>query len=281
MIKVYKFGPAFGLPDASPFVHKVETYLRMTDQKYETVTGDVRKAPRTQLPFVEVDGKVIPDSTVIVDHLEAARPEKLDAHLDAGQRAIARAFQSMLEEHLYFGLLFLRWVTDDGWTVFEPSLREIARKDGRPVALSAGSCPASARQAHRRPNAHAGARSAAAHRGRRPDLHEDAIDALADHMGDPALLLRRRAHDLLSATVYAFAAGTLCPRVRQRKVRQARRDEEEPRVLRGAHEGPVLGRSERRFQGHASHTGLSRAQMRCFAWPSSRRRRPRPSPRAR
>src|SRR5689334_6212303 len=60
MIKVHKFGPAFGLPDASPFVHKVETYLRLTDQKYETVNADVRKAPRSQLPYIEVDGKKIP-----------------------------------------------------------------------------------------------------------------------------------------------------------------------------------------------------------------------------
>lgn len=30
-IKLHKFGPAFGLPDASPFVVKLETYLRLTD----------------------------------------------------------------------------------------------------------------------------------------------------------------------------------------------------------------------------------------------------------
>ena len=82
MIKVHRFGPALGLPDASPFVMKVETYLRMTGQAYEPVNADVRKAPRAQLPFVEVDGKVIPDSTATVDHLEGRRADKLDAHLD-------------------------------------------------------------------------------------------------------------------------------------------------------------------------------------------------------
>src|SRR5580693_2900258 len=107
MIKLYKFGPAFGLPDASPFVMKVETYLRITGQKYEVATGDVRKAPRAQLPFVDVDGTVIPDSTAIVDHLEAARADKLDAHLTPAQRSVGLAFKSMLEEHLYFGILFL------------------------------------------------------------------------------------------------------------------------------------------------------------------------------
>src|SRR5580700_885965 len=131
-IKVYKFGPQFGLPDASPFVVKVETYLRLTDQKYETITGDVRKAPRKQLPFVEIDGKRIPDSTAIVDTLEAARSGKLDARLDAKQRAVGQAFKSMLEEHLYFCILYMRWATDEGWAVFEPSLREMLGTMGVP-----------------------------------------------------------------------------------------------------------------------------------------------------
>ncbi len=207
MIKVYKFGPAFGLPDASPFVTKVETYLRMTDQKYETVTGDVRKAPRTQLPFVEIDGKVIPDSTVIVDHLEAARPAKLDAHLDAGQRAVALAFKSMLEEHLYFGLLFMRWATDDGWTVFEPSLREMLGKMGVPSLLR-GIVSGSARK-------HTVGRTRTQGLGRQPRSEVVAIctriiDALADHMGDRTYFCGD-ALTTYDATVYAFVAGTLCP----------------------------------------------------------------------
>src|SRR5215472_5558714 len=135
MIKVHKFGPAFGLPDASPFVTKVETYLRMIGEKYETVTSDVRKAPRQQLPYVEIDGKVIADSTAIVDHLEKGRAEKLDAHLGAREQAVAFAFKSMLEEHLYFGILFMRWATDEGWAVFEPKLREMLGGMGVPSLM--------------------------------------------------------------------------------------------------------------------------------------------------
>ena len=135
MLKLHKFGPAFGLSDASPFVMKVETYLRMTGQKYEPVTGDVRKAPRQQLPVLESDGKLIPDSTAIIDHLESQREEKLDAHLSPKERAVGIAFKSMLEEHLYFGVLFMRWSTDDGWTVFEPALREMLGTAGVPSLL--------------------------------------------------------------------------------------------------------------------------------------------------
>src|SRR5262249_51029903 len=135
MIQVHKFGPSFGLPDASPFVMKVETYLRMTEQKYETVTSDVRKAPRAQLPYVTIDGNVIPDSTEIVDHLESKRSDKLDAHLDDATRAVALAFKTMLEEQLYFGVLFMRWATDEGWAVFEPTLRNMLGAMGVPSLM--------------------------------------------------------------------------------------------------------------------------------------------------
>jgi glutathione S-transferase len=199
MITVHKFGPAFGLPDASPFVMKVETYLRMTDQKYEAVSADVRKAPRQQLPFVDIDGKRIPDSTAIVDHLEAARSDKLDAHLTAGERAVARAFQSMLEEHLYFGVLFMRWATDDGWMVFEPSLREM---------LVRGMVCKSARK-------QVIGRTRIQGIGRMPRTEvvgacTGLVDALAEQLGDGLHFCGDKL-TTYDATVYAFAAGLLCP----------------------------------------------------------------------
>ncbi len=207
MIKVHKFGPQFGLPDASPFVMKVETYLRLTGQKYEAIASDVRKAPRGQLPYVDIDGKIIPDSTAIVDHLEAGRSEKMDARLDAKQRAVSQAFKSMLEEHLYFGILHLRWATDDGWAVFEPSLREMLGKMGVPGFLR-GMVAGSARKQV----------SGRAHRqgiGRAPREEivgscKKIVDALADQVGDGPFFWGD-APATIDATAYAFAAGTLCP----------------------------------------------------------------------
>lgn len=207
MIKVHKFGPSFGLPDASPFVLKVETYLRMTGQPYETVYGDVRKAPRRQLPLVEIDGKLVPDSGNIVDMLEASRAEKLDAHLDARQRATATALRSMLEEYLYFGLLYMRWVTDDGWTVFEPALRDMLGRMGVPGMLRGMICGQARKQTIERTTKQG--------IGRRPRTEVVAIcqqllDALSVHLGDGPFVFgdRPTTHD---ATAYAFTLGALCP----------------------------------------------------------------------
>jgi glutathione S-transferase len=206
-IKVHKFGPAFGMPDASPFVVKVETYLRITGQKYETVTSDVRKAPRKQLPLIEIDGKIIPDSTAIVDLLEAGRPEKLDAHLDAKQGAVAQAFKSMLEEHLYFCVLYMRWATDDGWTVFEPTMRGMLGAMGVPGLLR-GIVSGQARK-------YTVERTRTQGVGRQPrgDVVRAAtktLDALAVQLGDGPFFLGAKP-TTFDATVYAFAAGALCP----------------------------------------------------------------------
>jgi glutathione S-transferase len=207
MIKLYKYGPAFGLPDASPFVMKLETYLRLTGQKYETVTGDVRKAPRTQLPFVDVDGKIIPDSTAIVDHLEAARPEKLDARLTAGQRAVGLAFKSMLEEHLYFGIVFLRWATDDGWAVFGPSLREMLGKMGVPSFMCGFVSNRARKQVTGRVRAQGIGR---APRDEVVGSSVRIVDALAEQMGEGPYFWGSEP-TTYDATVYAFVAGVLCP----------------------------------------------------------------------
>jgi glutathione S-transferase len=206
-IKVHKFGPSFGLPDASPFVMKVETYLRMTGQPYETLYGDVRKAPRRQLPLIEVDGKIVPDSSNIVDMLESRRAEKLDAHLDARQRAVGTAFKSMLEEHLYFCVLYMRWCTDDGWAVFEPAMREMLGRMGVPGLLR-GMVSGQARK-------YTVGRTATQGIGRKPRaevvaISQQLVDALSTQLGEGPYFLGDRL-TTYDATVYAFTAGALCP----------------------------------------------------------------------
>jgi len=207
MIKLHKFGPAYGLPDASPFVVKLETYLRMSGQEYEVVNGDVRKAPRKQLPVVEIDGKVVPDSSSIVALLEGRRAEKLDAHLDVRQRAVGLAFKSMLEEYLYFGILYMRWTTDEGWAVFEPGLRGMLGNFGVPGMLRG----VVAKQARK----YTTTRVASQGVGRKPRAEivavcNEMIDATSEQLGAGPFLFGERP-TTYDATVYAFVSGVLCP----------------------------------------------------------------------
>ena len=51
MITLYTFGPAWGLPDPSPFVTKAIVLLKMSGLPFETDTSGFRKAPRGKLPL--------------------------------------------------------------------------------------------------------------------------------------------------------------------------------------------------------------------------------------
>ncbi|KAL1404527.1 hypothetical protein pipiens_018842, partial [Culex pipiens pipiens] len=66
------------------------------------------RSKKGQLPFVEVNGEEIADSTIIIKELGQRYEKDLDAALTQEQRNIAHAMISMLENHLNWVLLFWR-----------------------------------------------------------------------------------------------------------------------------------------------------------------------------
>jgi glutathione S-transferase len=122
MIQLHQFAPAFGLLNASPFCMKVEVYLRLAGLPYEAVnSGDVLRAPKRKLPFIVDDGQRVADSTFIIEHLRHRHGDPLDGQLGAVDRAVATAFQRLLEEDLYWALVYTRWGTDAGWALTRPA----------------------------------------------------------------------------------------------------------------------------------------------------------------
>jgi glutathione S-transferase len=117
MIKVYQFAPAFGLPNASPFCMKLETWLRMAGLPFELVNDGMRlvKAPKGKLPYIDDDGTVVADTSLIIEHLKQRYGVALDAALTPAERAVATAFQRLFEENLYWALVHTRWADDAGW----------------------------------------------------------------------------------------------------------------------------------------------------------------------
>ena len=53
-------------------------------------------------PFIINDGKEIADSQLIIEYLNKEKGVDLNAHLTEEQKAIAWAYQMMVEEHLYW-----------------------------------------------------------------------------------------------------------------------------------------------------------------------------------
>jgi glutathione S-transferase len=116
MIKLYQFAPAFGLPNASPFCMKMETYLRMAGLPFELVnSGNVMRAPKRKLPYIDDGGTIVADTTFIIEYLKGRYGDPLDAALSPPERALATAFQRLIEEDLYWAVVQTRWAEEAGW----------------------------------------------------------------------------------------------------------------------------------------------------------------------
>ncbi len=110
MITLFIFGPAFGLPDPSPFVTKAEVLLKMSGIPYQTKRADVRKAPKGKLPFIKDEsGAVIADSTLIRFYLEHNRNIDFDKGLSPAERGSAWMVEKFCEDHLYWIVMRERW----------------------------------------------------------------------------------------------------------------------------------------------------------------------------
>lgn len=121
MVTLYSLPGAGGLPSASPFCAKLETWLRMADIPYETVFDPMKRGKKGKFPWVQLDdGTQLCDSSDIVDALTERFDVKLDADLTPAQRAQAHLLQRTCEEHLYFVILYHRWVDADGWKETRP-----------------------------------------------------------------------------------------------------------------------------------------------------------------
>jgi glutathione S-transferase len=205
VLKVYKFASAWGQPDLSPFVVKLETYLRMSGIEYQGVPGDVRKAPKKKLPYIEHEGRVIGDSSFIIEYIKSVFGDKLDLELSGKERAVAASFQAMVEEQLYFVMLYQRWQDDRGWETYTPVLRQILSAAGVPRPLR-GFVASSVRKQITKAIRAQGT-------GRHSPAEVDAIGtrivrSISDWMGDHPFFLGDNA-TAIDATVYPFLSGIM------------------------------------------------------------------------
>ena len=110
------FGPAFGQPDPSPFCLKAMCLLNLASVDWAPVPkSDVRKTPVGKLPVLIDGNTVVHDSDNIRIQLETHYNADFDKGLNSVQRAQSRSFIRMVEEHLYFCMVYDRWIPDASW----------------------------------------------------------------------------------------------------------------------------------------------------------------------
>jgi glutathione S-transferase len=139
MITLYGSFPAFGLPQASPFVMKTEVQLKMAEIPYRLERGSRDDGPKGKIPYIVEAHHKLGDSTFIRDHIEKTYGIDLDRGLTADMRARAWAIERMLEDHLYWAVVYSRWMDDENFEkgpahffdTLPPAARENVRTEAR------------------------------------------------------------------------------------------------------------------------------------------------------
>lgn len=118
MIELHQYPAIWGLPSLSPFCIKVELFLRRFQIPHNIVVKlNPARGPKGKMPFICDGTRIVSDSTLILQYLLQNR--KLNGYKEPNPRLQAQglAFQRMIEEFLYFILLYSRWIDPVGWAV--------------------------------------------------------------------------------------------------------------------------------------------------------------------
>ncbi|HEX2679064.1 MAG TPA: glutathione S-transferase family protein, partial [Polyangiales bacterium] len=113
---------AEGWESFSPFVLQCHRALRLAKLPFEhkqvDILRELRKVnPLGQLPVLGVGDELVPDSTRILQRIEALRPGSMTGGLD--ERALAEAWlwEEFADTALYPYVLTTRWADERGWPV--------------------------------------------------------------------------------------------------------------------------------------------------------------------
>ncbi len=105
---------ADGVMDMSPFVARVEAFLRLTGQPYVKALAPQgpHSNPRSRkLPIANIRGSMVDDSTRIIEALVAQFGVDPDKDLTDSQRATAHLLRQTLTQSLYFVMLYEMFAT--------------------------------------------------------------------------------------------------------------------------------------------------------------------------
>jgi glutathione S-transferase len=203
MITLYTFGPGFGLPDPSPFVTKAELLLKLSGLPYERArTSPGKMGPKGKKPYISDNGTLVPDSTFIRLYLEKTYGIDFDKGLSAERKAVAWAVEKMCEEHLYFALVYDRWMKDANFASGPAQFFKPIPTLVRPLVVKMIRGKVRKTLYHQGTGRHSEAEIA--------ELACRDIDALATILGDKDWIGGSTPCGA-DATVGAFVIGTQCP----------------------------------------------------------------------
>ena len=196
MIYLHQYPGIWQLPSLSPFCVKVETYLRMVKLPYQVVIeNNPAKGPKGKMPVLRDEDKTIADSSFILEYLQQHYGISLDDSLSTSQNALSHVIQKMIEENLYFVILYSRWIDPVGKNIIDKAFRPFFPKWLSKMAL-----------AWIRRNLKKQAYYQGMGRHTQEEIYHFGckdITALSDLLGAHLFILEDNYH-IIDATVYAF-----------------------------------------------------------------------------
>lgn len=201
-ITLYTSRPGFGMPDTSPFVIKAEVQLKMAGLAYRRESAIPPQAPKGKLPYLIDGAEVVADSTFIRAYVERKYGVDLDEGLDARQRAQAWAIERLLEDHLYFAMVWFRWIVPENFAKGPAQFANVVPEEQREQMR---------REMQIRRDGDLRSHGIGRHTPKEiAALGERSIEALSQLLGDNAYLMGDRL-SAVDATAFAVLASALTP----------------------------------------------------------------------
>jgi glutathione S-transferase len=201
-ITLYTSRPGFGMPDTSPFVLKAEVQLKMAGLPYRRESAIPPQAPKGKLPYVIDGAEVIADSTFIRAYIERKYAVDLDEGLDLRQRAQSWAIERMLEDHLYFAMVWFRWIVPENFAKGPARFADVVPEEQREQMRHEMQVRKEADMRSHGIGRHSRAEIAA--------LGERSIEALTQLLGNHPYLMGDRL-SAVDATAFGVLASVLTP----------------------------------------------------------------------
>jgi len=198
---VHQIPSAWGLPTIGPFSLKLEAYLRIVEIPYRTILDATPfKGPKGKLPWIEHEGKSIGDSGFIIEYLERRFQCDPDRSLSPAERAVALAMRRLVEENLYWTLVYDRWMVEENW----PTVRD-AVLGMIPLPMRYVIAPLARRGVRKQLEGHGIGRHT------REEIHAIGckdVGAIGDFLGDKPYLMGAEATGI-DATAYGFLTNIM------------------------------------------------------------------------
>ncbi len=122
-LKVYHLPGGWGLRSVSPFCLKLDAVLMMMELPHQSITASTPfGGPKKKAPWIEHEGRKIGDSSFIIAYLIERFGKDPDAALTPTQRGQAVAILRLVEENLYWAMVYDRWVRPENWPILKGSV---------------------------------------------------------------------------------------------------------------------------------------------------------------